>query len=201
MALAAISTQASGAGPLVDEPDPFDALRITQQKNGTSLADTLLEFAVARAFVGSRSDEAHMVDVAKYGPLGRVRFDWSVPHGSLPRRLAQVRAVEPLGAAYLWVDLEGVSDTAEITFVAEWEEPVAFRWALVKIAADGSAAAQIDAVPVLGETKILKTVQNLTGSRGLLIVGVNEGEARRDEPFDPGRAREDAHGYLVTLYP
>ncbi len=200
-ALAAIAAQRSGAGPLVDEPDAFDALRLTQQRNGTSIADTLLELAVARAFVGSRSDETQMIDVAKYGDFGRVRFEWAVKHESLPRRLAQTRPVEPLGAAYLWLDLEKAKENAEVTFIFEWEEPVAFRWAIVKVDAQGSPVATFDVVPVLGQTKIEKTVRNLSGARGLVIVGLNEGEGRRDEPFDPGRRREPPHGWVVSLYP
>lgn len=199
-ALAAIAAQRSATGPLVDEPDPFDSLRITQQANKSSLADSVLELMVARAFLGSRSDETQLADVAKYGSFGRVRFEWSVPHASLPRRLAQTRPVEPLGAAYIWLDLEGASPDAELTFLAEWEEPVAFRWALVKVDDKGSPIATLEVVPVLGQTKIEKTVRDLSGTRGLVIVGVNEGEARRDEPFDPGQPREAPHGWVVSLY-
>lgn len=200
-ALAGIAAQRSGAGPLVDEPDAFDALRLTQQRNGTSIADTLLELMVARAFVGSRSDETQMIDVAKYGDFGRVRFEWAVPYKSLPRRLAQTRPVEPLGATYLWLDLDGAKEGAELTLIAEWEEPVAFRWAIVKVDAQGSPMATFDVVPVLGQTKIEKTVRDLAGARGLVIVGLNEGEGRRDEPFDPGHRREAPHGWVVSLYP
>jgi len=200
-ALASITPQRAGAGPLVDEPDAFDALRITQQANGTSIGDTLLEFMEARAFLGSRSDETQMVDVAKYGSFGRVRFEWSVPFASLPRRLTQTRPVEPLGAVYLWLDLDKSKPDAELTFLAEWEEPVAFRWAIVKVDASGSALATIEVVPVLGQFKIEKTVRDLSGARGLMIIGVNEGEARRDEPFDPGEPREAPHGWVVSLYP
>ncbi len=200
-ALASISGQFSGAARLVDEPDPFDALRVTQQANGSSLGDTLLEFMVARAFVGSRSDGTFLPDVAKHGALGRVRFEWSVPLASLPRRLAPTRPVEPLGAAYLWLDLEGATDKSELTFIAEWEEPVAFRWALVKVDATGAATSTMNVVPVLGQTRIEKTLRDLTGARGLVIVGLNEGEGRRDEPFDPGQVRESAKSFLVTLFP
>jgi len=200
--LATISGQRTPAGsPFVDEPDVFDALRVTQHQNGTSLADTLLGFAVARAFMGERSDEAHMLDVAKYGTLGRVRIEWSVEHASLPRTLRPLRPIEPLGATYVYVDLTGVSDTAEITFVVDWEAPVAFRWALVRLDATGSELGRKEVFPVLGGTHLEATVRDLRGAAAMLIVGINEGQSRRDEPFDPGKLREPGRSYLVTLYP
>jgi hypothetical protein len=35
----------------------------------------------------------------------------------------------------------------------------------------------------------------------MLIVGLHEGETRRDEPFDPGQVRPMPRSYAVTLYP
>jgi hypothetical protein len=202
VALAAISGQRTAKDKLlVDEPDVFDALRVTQRVRKTSIADTVLDFAVDRAFMGTRSDEAHMVDVARYGDFGRPRFEWSVTHASLPRRLAPARAVEPWGSTYLFLDMTKSQLPTELTFVAEWEEPVAFRWAVVELDAEGRESARTDVSGVLGETRIEKTFRDLHGSAAILIVGVNEGEARRDEPFDPDLVRESAHGYTVTLYP
>ena len=200
VALAAISSQ-KNKGDLRDEPDVFDALRVTQQRNGTSSADTLLDFAVQRAFVGSRSDGTHMFDVAKYGDLGRPRIEWNVAYKSLPRRLAPLRPIEPLGTSYLMVDVTGAPTGAELTFVAEWESPVAFRWAMVKIDKDGAEIGRQEVTPVLGETRMEKSVRELGGSAYVLVVGLNEGESTRDEPFDPGELREGARSYLLTIYP
>lgn len=200
MALAAISSQQTPAGsPLIDEPDIFDALRVTQQRNGASLAETLLEFAVARAFVGSRSDETHMVDVAQYGDLGRVRIEWEIAYDSLPRTLKPLRPIEPLGATYLYIDLAGTSDKSELTFVIDWERPVGFRWAVVKLDASGAELSRKEYAPILGSQHVEATLRDLNGASALLIVGVNEGESRRDQPFDPGRIREPARSYLITL--
>jgi len=202
VALAAISGQRTPAGKeLVDEPDVFDALRVTQRVRKTSIADTVLDFAVDRAFLGSRSDDAHMIDVARYGDFGRPRFEWSVTHASLPRRLAPARPVEPLGATYLFVDMTKSQLPTEVTFVADWEAPVAFRWAVLELDEAGMQTARTDVVAVLGETHVEKSFRDLHGAASLVIVGVNEGEARRDEPFDPDLVRETAHGYTVTLYP
>lgn len=200
-ALVAISAQRTTRGALVDEPDMFDALRVTQRRNRTSVADTLLEFAVARAFLGTRSDELHLADVARFGDLGRVRFEWSVDHATLPRRLAPMRPIEPLGATYLLVTFDAILPGAELTFAAEWEQPAAFRWALVKLAADGSELGRFEVTPQFGEYQVQRTVRELAGARYMLIVGLHEGETRRDEPFDPGQVRPMPRSYAVTLYP
>jgi hypothetical protein len=201
MSLASIGTQRAGAGLLRDEPDLFDVLRATLQARGSSFADTLLDLAVDRAFLGSRSDDQHLVDAARYGDLGRVRFEWSVDHASLPRRLAPLRPIEPLGASYVYVDLANAKLPTQLTFVADWEGPGAFRWALVKLDKNGAATSRTDVVPVFGETQIQKTLPDLSTAAALLIVGVNEGDRSRDEPFDPSRPRAQARSYLLTLYP
>jgi hypothetical protein len=200
VALAAISGQRS-RGEMRDEPDVFDALRVTQHRNGTSSADTLLDFAVQRAFIGSRSDGTHMIDVAKYGDLGRPRIEWSVTYKSLPRRLAPLRPIEPLGMSYLMVDVTGAPSGAELTFVAEWESPVAFRWAMVKIDKNGAEIGRQEVTPVLGEIRMEKSLRELGDTAYVLVVGLNEGESTRDEPFDPGELREGARSYLLTIYP
>lgn len=197
--LVAIGGQRAVRSP-VDEPDPFDALRATQRARGGSLADTLLDFAVDRAFLGTRDDDAHLPDVAYFGDLGRPRIEWSVAYTSLPRRLAPARAVEPLGATYVWIDLAGVAADAELTLVTEWEKPVLFRWTLVKVGADGSEKGRVDIAPVFGEFRQERTMRDLVGLSGVLVVGVNEGEESRNEPFDPGVPRLGPRSYLLTVY-
>jgi hypothetical protein len=199
VSLASISAQSTREGALVDEPDVFDALRVTQQRNQTSLGDTLLEFAIHRAFLGSRSDEMHMLDVAKYGALGRVRIEWDVPYSSLPRSLRPLRPIEPLGATYVYIDLEGAPDDGEVTFVIDWEMPVGFSWAALKLDATGAELGRKKYDPVLGSTHVEATIRDLRGATALLIVGVNEGESRRDEPFDPDALHEAAKSYVITL--
>jgi hypothetical protein len=108
LGLFAVSPQRSRAGSfhLQDEPDLFDALRSNLKDRGGNLDALWLDFAVSRAFVGSRSDGAHLSGADRFGHFGRVRFDWSIPYASLPRRLAQLHPIEPTGAAYLWLDAE-----------------------------------------------------------------------------------------------
>ena len=90
LGLLALATQRTPAGAwdYKNEPDIFDILRATMRDRGSNLENLLLDFAVARAFVGSRSDGGHLGDVTRFGDAGRVRFEWAVPFASLPRRLA-----------------------------------------------------------------------------------------------------------------
>ncbi len=199
--MVAISAQRSPASrALVDEPDVYDALRVTLRQNESSLPATVLDYAVARAFLGSRSDDAHLVDVARYGDLGRPRHEWAVPYDSLPRRLMPARPVDALGATYVWVDLASAPLDSELTVVAEWEEPVSFRWALVLVDGGGAELSRTEVAPVFGETRMEKTLRKLGGAGGVLIVGLNEGEARRDAPLDPSRSGPGPRMYQFTLY-
>ncbi len=184
----------------VDDPSFFDALRSTLRSQKTTFGQTMLDFAVDRAFVGSRSDGMHMQDVAGFGELGRVRFEWAPTYASMPRRLAPARPLDALGSTYIWLDLASAPEKAEVTFVAEWEVPFLFRWALVKVDKSGADAGRIDVAPVFGQFRAEKTVRDVDGLAGLLIVGVNDGEWSKAQPFDPGEPRLDPKSYLVTLY-
>lgn len=182
-----------------NEPDVFDALRASLKARGGALGDLLLDFAVARAFVGSRSDEAHMDDAARFGDLGRVRFEWTIPWDSLPRRLAPLRPIEPTGSTYIWLDVKDAPLGSELTFVADWELPAVFRWALVKIDPTGAEAGRVNVAGIYGASHAERTVKDLTGLAGVVVVGVNAGSMDRSRPFDPDDEPFAPHGYTVTL--
>lgn len=200
--LLAIARQktAPGAWQWNNEPDVFDALGSTVKATGGSLGKLLLDFAVARAFVGSRSDGLHMTDVARFGDAGRGRFDWSLPFMSLPRRVAPTFPVEPTGATYLWVDLAGAPKGATLTFVSDWELPVVFGWALVKVDKNGAEVGRTVVAAPHGQTHAERTLLALDDLAGVLIVGSNGGSMDRAHPYDPDEPVAP-HSYLVTVYP
>jgi hypothetical protein len=202
--LVALATQRTppGSWEWRNEPDIFDVLRATTRDLGGNLENLLLDFAVARAFVGSRSDGKHLTDTERFGDAGRVRFEWSVPWSSLPRRVAPGAAIEPTGMTYLWLDLAGSAapEGGELTFVADWELPALFRWSLVKIDKNGADAGRLDVAGVYGASHAEKTVIGIDGLAGVLIVGVNIGSMDRSHPFDPDEQPLMPHGYAVTLY-
>ncbi len=182
-----------------NEPDLFDALRVNARTRDATLDQLLLDFAVARAFVGSRSDDTHLPDVRRFGDMGRVRFEWSLPYDTLPRRVAPSRPLDPTGMTYLWVDLASAPPDSSLTMAADWELPSIFRWALIKIDKDGAEAGRVDIAGVYGESHAERTVSRLDGLAGILVVGVNAGSIDRGHPFDPDETPFMPHGYTVTL--
>ena len=200
--LFAIATQKTDpASPTwQNEPDTFDALRSSLRFRRDSLDDLLLGFAVDRAFVGNRSDGAHLWATDLYGAAGRVFFEWSISYASLPRRLAPARPLDPTGATYLWLDLANAPKDAEITFVADWELPAMFRWSLVKVDKNGAESGRIDVAGMVGASHAERTVIFREELAGLIIVGTFTGSLDRTLPFDPDEAPFMPHSYEVTLH-
>jgi hypothetical protein len=190
-----------GAWTWVDKPNVVDVLSATMKSHASTFDALLLDFAVARAFGGDRSDGAHLVGTERYGASGRARLEWEVPYNSLPRRLAPRAPIEPTGATYLWVDARGAAPGAGLTFVADWEVPAVFRWSLVKVDQRGASVGRVDVATVFGSTHVERTVVDLDELGGVLVVGVNAGSADRSHPFDPGEQPLMPHGYAVTLFP
>lgn len=199
--LVAISWQKAqpGKGAWPDEPDFFDALRTTLKARDIDLGEVMLDFAIERAFMGSRSDEAHLYDVARFGDLGRPRLEWVVAFDKLPKRLLPSRPVDALGATYVWVDVSNAPANASLSFEADWERPFLFRWSLVKVKKDGSEENRIKVAPVFGEYEASHVVGHLEDLAGILIVGENDAEWSKSQPFDPGEPRLLPKNYGITL--
>jgi len=113
--------------------------------------------------------------------------------------VAPLRPIEPTGATYLWLDLASAGGAAEVTFIADWELPSVFRWALVKVDREGAAAGRVDVAGIFGDTRAQRTVVGLDGLAGILIVGVNAGSLDRSSPFDPDETPAMPHAYTVWL--
>jgi hypothetical protein len=190
----------SPAGPrFVNEPDTLDVLRATFGPTPTDVARFFADFTLARAFVGSRDAEGDWPLLRWTGAFGRVRFDWSVPIASLPRHLAPAHPIEPTGATYLWVALDASSAGQSIAFQADWEPPVAFRWVLAVVGADGRVVRRLDVPYLERETHVERIVTDLSGGAGLLIAGTNLGGLGPTYPFDPDFEPYEPHGYAVYL--
>jgi hypothetical protein len=201
--LGVISAQRTPAGSWLwnNEPDLFDALRGTLKARTPAITidDLWIELAIARLFMGTRDDGVHFAETASTGAFGRVRFDWSLAFASLPRRISPDRPIDPSGSTYIWIDLGGAPKGARLAFHLEWEGPTPFRWALVRIDREGREASRVMIAAQQKATSAEKNLDALDGLAGVALVGVNIGDLRIDDPFDPDAAPYEPHGYVVTV--
>src|SRR5690606_22464409 len=130
---------------------------IPQDQNLSHLSS---DWALTRAFMGSRSDGAHYGDLGWTGDFGRLAMDWSVKYSSLPRHLASARAVEPLGVGAVWLELDQVPPGAQLGVRITWEEPVSFCWVVVAVDAQGREITRWDFPRLQRGTKLEKTLMN-----------------------------------------
>lgn len=199
LALGASRTEA-GAERWHNEPDSFDVLRSTFDNRLRRLAELLADFAVHRAFAGSRSDGQHGPDTEWAGDFGRIRFDWTLPLSSFPRRVAATEPIEPTGAVYVYVPIdEPISATTEIGLRAEWESPVPFAWTIVKLDGKGNEIGRVNVKFSETAQKTERTLRELPGVAALLIVGTNLGGVDLEFPFDPDIAPFEPHGLTVYV--
>ncbi len=203
LSTALIATAAQKTDPRAwewdNEPDVFDVLRHTLGDSPRRMADLMGRLAVDRAFLGDRDDGTHLPSMMWAGSFGRVRFAWSIPYSSLPRRVTPLYPIMPTGSVYVWLTLDKVPEQSSLGFRADWEPPVGFKWTLVRVGHDGSELSRIDVKYEESATHCEKEIVNLTGAAGILIVGTNMGGADLSHPFDPDVAPYEPHSLTVYL--
>ncbi len=181
-----------------NEPDIFDVLRSTMRDDPIQMAGLMNDWAVERAFLGSRDDGGHVPSLLWSGDFGRVRFDWAMRYSSLPRRVASKRPIEPTGSIYVLVKLDDVALGATLGFQAKWEPPVDFVWSLVQLDEQGHQLKRLDVPFKEHATSAEQRLSNFEAASYLLVVGTNLGGIDRDHPFDPDVAPYEPH--LCTVY-
>ncbi len=198
---AAASDTDAGALTWNDEPDALDVLRHTFGARPPEAARLFGNFAVARAFLGSRDDHTHLPRLTSVGDAGRIRFDWLLPLSTLPRRVGASRPIEPTGSVYVWVDLDEVLASKRLGFEAEWEPPVTFQWTMVRLDADGRELSRVAAPFQERSTRVGQLVEDLAGAAAVLIVGTNLGGIGPGELHDPDLAPVEPSGYAIHVTP
>jgi len=182
-----------------NEPDSLDVLRRAFAGSKESFDDFLLNFAVWRAFLGSRDDGSNAPELLWLGDAGRVRFEWTLQASSLPRRVAPLRPIEPLGSTYLWLEIDRAWLGKSLAFRAEWEEPAAFRWTLVAIDGKGKPLKRYDLPYVQRGTSAERTIVDYQDASAFLIVGISVGGVDLAHPIDPDHEPFEPHGFTVYL--
>ncbi|HEX6274361.1 MAG TPA: hypothetical protein VFZ53_15070 [Polyangiaceae bacterium] len=199
-ALFAASAQITPAGAASwhNEPDAYDVLLHTLDESEHRMASTLGDFAVARAFGGERDDGRHPLVLEWAGAYGVPEIDWVIPFSKLPKRV-RLTPVEPTGAAFVLLELEGEQAGKTLAFQAEWEPPAEFRFELVKLDADGNEMGRIEVPFQERERKVEARIVDLAGARSVLVVGTHLERVDMDHPFDPDVAPFEPHAALVYL--
>ncbi len=195
------TTTSTGAALWNNEPDGFDVLRKSFKdalSHGSDVSDLYLDFAVARAFQGSRSDGKHGRDMAALGDGGAVAFDWEVEFPDRPRALSSRRPLAPLGSAYFVVKT-AAAQTASLRIEATWEERARMKLAVVKIDKDGRELGRLPIASLKKATNAGLSVVDLTGVDRLLIVAVNAGDP--GVQFDPDDLMWQPHALVVSIAP
>ncbi len=189
-----------GAVRWTNEPDTFDVLRKTFEgtlSTGGTVADLWLDFGVARAFLGSADDGFHLPELRTLGDAARVPLDWDIPWPAAPRRLGPRMPVFPTGASYLVVRRTGARPGARLRAEIEWEEHALFRWAFVKLDANGRELGRVAIPTTERATQAQMTLVDLDGVDRVMLVGVNVGDPAY--AFDPDDEVWEPHGWLVTI--
>ena len=181
-----------------NQPDLWETIHRVARAKEKRLDEVMLDIAVARAFYGDRDDGQHVGESAFAGRFGRIRFDASWPWRSFPRRVA-FTPLEPTGSTYVWIDLADAPKGLTLGMHAEWEAPVTMRWALVRVGPDGEEASRIEVTTERGVRVVERSVLELEGMAGLLIVGVNVGEVGKNHPFRLDEAPYEPHGGTVYV--
>lgn len=183
----------------VNEPDLFDVLRHSLEGEPARFAELMVDFAVARAFVGDRDDGVHLPSLGWAGWYGRLRFDWTIPFSSLPRQVAIQPPVDSTGSVAIWLSLDEVPIGAALGVRMQWEAPVSFHWQLVRVSAEGQELGRVDVPYQERGREVEARVRNLDDASAVLIVGTNLETIELSHPFDPDVAPFEPHGVTVYL--
>jgi hypothetical protein len=198
LATLAASSSKYGTPRWNNEPDIFDVVRRTLSDDPFDIAAFMNDWAVQRAFMGTRDTGSHVPTLGWAGDFGRIRFDWVMRYSKLPRRVLAKHPIEPTGSIYLLLELDDVALGATLGFQAEWEAPVSFVWSLVQIDKQGREMKRMNVPFKENASSSEQRLQNFEGAAYILAVGTNIGGVDRDHPFDPDVFPYEPH--LCTVY-
>ncbi len=180
-----------------NQPDAADVFRATFDDDLPVWAHRILDFAIARQqFVeGTHA----LLPLSMLGELAKPRIDWVIKASSLPRRVAPALPLMPWGSVYVQVDLDVALEKLELGVKAEWEDPVAMVWQIVKLDDSGVETGRIDVAFEQRGREFERRLVALEGTRSLLIVGTNLGGVDMAHPFDPDHEPFEPHGCTVYV--
>jgi hypothetical protein len=183
-----------------NEPDWLDVLRASLGDDRADFAHRLGAFAAARAQLGT--SDGPLANLAWAGSLARITPDWSLRVSSLPRRVASIKPILPLGVVAVQIDIDVPTQDLALALRVDWETPVPFAWTALKLDAASREIGRIDLAFEPRVTSAEKRIVALDGTRSLLVLGTNLGGIDATHLLDPDHAPFEAHGctvYVVQL--
>ena len=180
-----------------NQPDTSDVFRATFDDDLPVWAHRILDFAVARqqAVAGPHA----VPPLSTLGELAGPRIDWVIKASTLPRRVAPALPLQPWGSIYVQVELDVELDKLELGIKAEWEDPVAMVWQILKLDDSGVETGRVDVAFEQRGHEFERRLVALEGTRSLLIVGTNLGGVDLAHPFDPDHEPFEPHGCTVYV--
>lgn len=186
---APVNRTAPGWERLWDEPDVFDVARRMFRDEPDQLEGALMEFAAARAVVGTAADPYDLAGVRdatlSTRPLRVLRY------GELPQRVWPAEMLEPTGSAVVEVNLDDAPLRASMGLWfhgSRWQ-----RWMVraIRVGRDGLAARELGS-PVISDGEWSLQMDILDGYTRVLVVVLNLGDLGY-EPDQP----QSANGFFV----
>jgi hypothetical protein len=165
-----------------DEPTVWDVIAQSMHDRQGDLGGALVDFAIDRAL----------------DPIDRPTLEWEIKASSLPRRLMIDHPVEPTGATFVRIDVDAAPKSDSIEIDLKWELGSTFRWAIVKLDAQGKIAGTIPVAALERLREITVAARDLAGVSSLLVVGVNAGDP--DRPWAPDQPITLPHAYEIGVF-
>lgn len=185
-------------------PDAFDVLRASFKGalfERSTLDDLLVDYGVARAFVGSAADVTHYAASSAFGDAGVVTKAWDIDWPVKPRRLASPAPVSPTGSTFVAIRTAGRPPSARLRIESDWEELMKLRWVAVKLDPTGAEIARVPVTTPEKATHAALTLTELDATSTVLLVGTSVGawDEHGAVTFDPDDGTPEPHGWLLTV--
>ncbi|MGC4065681.1 MAG: hypothetical protein QM784_13740 [Polyangiaceae bacterium] len=182
-----------------NEPDWLDVLRDSLGDSQLELARQLNAFALARSRMGH--GDGALSPLHWLTALAPLVPDWELPLNTLPRKVASLYPIQPLGFIAVRVELDHHNTSIHYALRADWESPSPFTWTVVKLDAQTQVLGRMDLAFEPRATAAEKQLEEFGATTALLVLGTNLGGLDTTHLLDPDRAPFEPHGCTVYVTP
>jgi hypothetical protein len=182
-----------------NEPDWLDVLRDSLGDSQLEFARQLNAFALARTRMGH--GDGALSPLHWLTALAPLVPDWVLPISTLPRKVASLYPIQPLGLVVVRVDLDRPAPKPKYALHVEWEGPGPFTWTVVKLDEQTRVLGRMDLAFEPRTTTAEKRLDEFGATGALLVLGTNLGGIDATHLLDPDRAPFEPHGCTIYVTP